>query len=74
MKRDVRTFTQLCIHGKISRNGGRIPRPLLTALHGGRPDKVVLADFLYMGPAKRSKLKYVLVIREDCNSYSWLRP
>lgn len=74
MKKDVREFTQSCIHCIISRNGERIPRPLSTALHGERPNEVIHADFLYMGPPERSELKYVLVIKDDLSSYTWLWP
>lgn len=55
MKEDVRECTKSYIHNIISRNGERITRPLSIALHGERPNKVIYADFLYMGPAKVSK-------------------
>lgn len=74
LKEDVREFTQACIHCIVSRNGERIPRPLSTALHGERPDEVVHANFLNMGPAEESNLKYILVVKADISSYTWLQP
>lgn len=71
-KADVRKFTQSCIHCIVSRTGERIPRPLASALHGEKLNEVVHADFLYMGPAAGSDLKYILVIKDDVSSYTWL--
>lgn len=51
-----------------------MPRPLSIALHGEKSSEVIHADFLYMGTVERSELKYVLVIRDDLSSYTWLWP
>lgn len=74
IKEDIKEFIQSCIHCIISRNGERIPRPLSTALHGERPNEVVHADFLYMGPSNIEGLTYVLLIKDDLSSYTWLHP
>lgn len=74
IKQDVREFTQACIHCIISRNGERIPRPLATAIHGEKPNEVIHMDFLYMGPAEESNMKYLLLIKDDLSSYAWLYP
>ena len=50
-----------------------VPRPLAHALHGTKPNEVIHADFLYMGPGQDHK-KYVLVIRDDLSGYVWLWP
>lgn len=74
MKHNVRELTQSCIHCIVSRNGERIARPLATAIHGDQPSEVVHADILYMGPAEGSQLKYLLLIKDDLSSYTWLHP
>lgn len=74
MKKDSKEFIQSCIYRIISRNGERISRPLATALHGEKPNEVIHADFLYMGPAEENNLKYVLIIKDDICSYTWLCP
>lgn len=74
MKQDVKEFLQACIHCIISKNSDRIPRPLATALHGEKTNEVVHAVFLYMGPSNCDDLAYVLLIKDDLSSYTWLCP
>lgn len=74
MTTDVKEFTQACLHCIVSRNGERIPRPLATALHGKTPNEVVHMDFLYMGVAAEQDFKYLLVLKDDLSSYTWLLP
>lgn len=74
MKEDVQKFNEACIHCIASRNGEIIPRPLSTALYGHRPNEVFHTYFLYMGPAEKSDLKYILVIKDDISSYTWIHP
>lgn len=74
MRADVRELAQACIHCLVSRLGDIIPRPLVTALNGQRPNEVVHTDFQYIGDAKMRDLKYILVIRDFISSYSWLPP
>lgn len=62
------------IHCIITRNGERIPRPLATELHGQKTNEVIHMDYLYMGLAEKTKLKYVLVLKNDLTSYSWMMP
>lgn len=64
-QKDVKAFVQQGLHCIMTRNGDGIPRPRATALHGQNPIKVVHMDTLYMGPAKISKPKYVLVLKDD---------
>lgn len=56
------------------RNGDCIPRPQATAIQGDRPNEGIHADFLYMGPANGSNVKYLLLIKDDLSSYSWIHP
>lgn len=72
LKENLRDFAQNCIHCIITNTGKRVPRPLSTALHGRRPNEVVHMDFLYIGAAKETDLKYVLVGKDDLTSYCWL--
>lgn len=74
VKKNVREFMLSCIHCIVSRTGERILRPLERAIHGTEQNEVVHADFLYMGPPKGINLKYVLLIKEDISSYTWLCP
>lgn len=70
MKNDTKKFVLSCIHYIISRNGERIPRLLASALHSERPNEVIHAGFLYIGPAEGRNLKYVLIIKDDLSLYS----
>lgn len=72
MKSDTKKFVQSCIHCIVSRNGERILHLLASALHGERPNEVIHSDFIYIGPAERSNLKYLLIIKYDISSYTWL--
>lgn len=72
MTRDVSEFTQSCIHCIIFRNSERIARPLAEAIHGEKPNEVVHADLLYMGPPEGSNIKYFLSIKDNLSSYTWL--
>lgn len=74
LKKDVREFVQKCLHCIITRNGERIPKPLATVLDSQWPNEVIHMDFLYMGPTEKTNLKYVLLLKDDLTSYSWLMP
>lgn len=48
-------------------------RPCLsTALYSPKPNKVLNADLLYMGPVDNEGLKYVPVIKPDISLYTWI--
>lgn len=74
LKVDFKEFIQSCIHFILSQNGERVPRPLSTALHGERPNDFEHANFIYMGPAEGSNVKYILIVTNDIISYTWLFP
>ena len=74
MSLDCRAFVNRCLHCTVSRAGEMVPRPHAHALHGERPNEVIHADYLYMGPSAKKELKYVLIIRDDLSSYVWLWP
>lgn len=61
LQRDVREFTQSCIHCIVSRTGERVPLPLAEELHGSKPNEVVHADLLYMGPSEDCDLKLCVI-------------
>lgn len=72
MYEDIRTFVNDCVHCVVSRTGEKIARPLVSALHRSTQNEVVHMDFLYMGEATESYMKYVLIIRDDLSGYIWL--
>lgn len=72
LTQDVKEFVQGCIHCIISRSGERVPRPLASALHAQKPNEVVHMDFLYMGPSTKDELKYILILKDDLTSFTWL--
>lgn len=47
---------------------------MATALHAQNPNEVVHMDYLYIGPATKGNLKYVLLLKDDLSSYCWLYP
>lgn len=67
------SVAQSCLHCKISRTRETIPRPLVIALHGFRPNKVVHISFLYMGESEHRDAKYLLLVKDDMSGYSWLK-
>lgn len=72
MKEDIREFTQSSIHCIFSSIVDRVPRLLLTAQHGDRPDEVVHAGVYIHESSRRENLKYILVEKDDMSSYTWL--
>lgn len=72
MRQDIKELIQSCIHLIISRSGELSPRPIACALPGEKPNEVVHADFIYLGPADQSNLKYVLINKEDIGLYASL--
>lgn len=71
MDKDVTRLVKGCLHCLITRTGETVPRPLVHALHGERPNEVLHLDFLYMGPSSDNKL-YIFIVRDDHSSYVWL--
>lgn len=72
MRKDVRKFTESCIHCIALRTGEHIPRPEESSFHRLNPREYVHADFLYVGTWAECELNYMLVIRDDLSSYTWL--
>lgn len=76
---DVSAFVHDCIHCLAANNGERIPRPLASAIHANRPFEVIHFDYLFIGPSKFTyegviDPKYLLLIKDDLTSFSWLVP
>lgn len=51
-----------------------MPRPLSSAIHGEKPNKVLHADMLDMSTAEGSELKHYSLIKGYISSYTWLHP
>lgn len=73
MTDDMQEFIKNCIHCITTRTGEIVPRPLGTQIHGEKPNEVLHADFLYMGISSY-EFKYVLILRDDLSSYTWIWP
>lgn len=73
MESSVNELVQGCLHCIATRTGGMIRRPLGSALHGSRPNEVIHMDYLYMGPSV-TDATYLLVIKDDFSSFTWLWP
>ncbi len=58
----------LCV---VAKAGWRIPRSSSTGFHGNRPNDVIHFDYIFMGLGLEDT-KYVLVIKNDVSSYTWL--
>ncbi len=71
MAADTAVFIKSCIHCIGTRSGSRVPRPLLSTTHASKPNELIHFDYLSMG-SSQSGHKYVLVIKDDLSSYSWL--
>ena len=71
LKEDTKKLVETCYHCLLTRSGSVMPRPLGRALHGKKPNEVIHIDYLYMGSGIESK-KYILIIRDDLSSYTWL--
>lgn len=71
LRRDFKAFVQQRMHCVASTAGSRFRRSPATTLQRQKANQVVQVDVLYMGPSKRTKLKYVLIITDDLTSCSW---
>lgn len=68
---DTATFCESCIHCLCTDSRTRIPRPLGSAIHGDKPNEVIHFDFCYIGKSTYGA-KYVLILKDDLSSYTWL--
>ena len=73
LSEDVDTFVAQCIHCLSTTRGVRVPRPFGPAVHGTRPNELIQFDYLEIGPSAIGS-KYLLLVRDDFSSYSWLFP
>ena len=71
MEEDVKRFVASCIHCVATTRGNREPRPFGPAVHGTSANDLIQFDFLEIGPSATG-MKYILMIRDDLSSYSWL--
>lgn len=65
MYEDIRAFVNECVHCVVYRTVEKIARPLALALHRATPNDAVHMDFLYIGEAKESDVKHVLIKHHD---------
>lgn len=72
--KNVNEFIRYCIDCILSWAGDRALQPILTALHGQKTNKVVHMNFLILGDAEGTDLKYILVLKEDLKRATWLLP
>jgi hypothetical protein len=72
MSKNVKIFARSCFHCIASAPGETTPRPLGEALHATKPNKVILFDYLNMGPST-DDAKYVLNFNKEYSSYVWLK-
>lgn len=72
MEKHVRELTQSSIICIVSRTVERTPRPSANALHGLQPDEVTHAKFLCMRHAADCEFTYVLVMKYDIRTNTWL--
>lgn len=73
LDRDTSTLVRGCIYGIFTRSEKTFPRPLGMALHGSRPNEVLHMDYLYMVKCTDRK-RYIVIIRDDPSSYTWIWP
>lgn len=71
MNADVLSFCNTCLHCVATSGSRRSPRPLAHALHSDKPNELLHFDFLFMGKSD-SGPSYVLIIKDDASSYTWL--
>ena len=71
--KDVETFVKSCLHCVASAPGTIVPRPLGSAVHATKPNKLLHFDFCYMGKGDKGNI-YTLILKDDFSSYVWLIP
>lgn len=71
MKEDVQKFCNSCIHCLTTSSGTKVPRPLGHAMHASKPNEIIHFDFCYIGKSN-VRHQYVLIIKDDLTSYTWL--
>ena len=73
MQQDISAFCASCFHCISTIGGKRIPQPMGHALLADKPNEIIHFDFLFMG-ASQTDEEYVLIIKDDLSSYTWLLP
>ena len=73
MSVDVHTFCNTCLHCLATAPNIRVPRPLANTMHADKPNELIHFDYLYLGESKKG-VSYVLIIKDDATSYTWLTP
>lgn len=71
LEADVASFCQSCLHCLCTDSRVRVPRPLGSAIHAEKPNQVIHFDYCYIGKSAHGT-KYVLIIKDDLSSYTWL--
>lgn len=74
MPNDFKEFVKHFLYCIISHSFEVVPQSHVHALHGKKPNYVIHADYLYMGPSAKENLKYILIIRYKLSSYVCLWP
>lgn len=77
LHKDVATFINSCLHCVPNTGPVRIPRPLGRMAHSDRINGLIHMDYLYMRDLSTTAdhdYKYVLVVKDDCSSYTMLYP
>lgn len=72
MQAGTKSFAKSCIHCLSTSTGEVVPRPLGTTFHGSGPNEVLHFDFCYIMSGENC-MCYVLVLKDDFSSYTWLR-
>lgn len=69
----VASFVFRCLLCLLSKSGERIPHPRGEHAHADKPDAILHFDYRSLGPSIEN-LKYILVLKDDLSSYTWLVP
>lgn len=70
---DVNTFCNTCLHCLATAPNIRAPRPMASTLHADEPNELIHFDYFYIGKSRKG-VSYVLIIKNDATSYTWLTP
>ena len=73
MTTDVRSFVRACIHCLSTVGGRKVPRPFVPAVHGTKPNDLLLFDYIDLGPSTVGD-RYVLMLKDDHSGYCWFYP
>ena len=73
-KTDIARWVEHCLHCRRNKGGIKSNRPFGKQYHGEFPNDVLFLDFLFIGESKKTKHKWVLIIKDSFSGFIRIFP